>query len=209
MTVGISPPALMVAFVHEAERSYATAFRTSTVPSKTAFDCVSILDGDRGGLTTGAEPAGAAIPAARGSLRQVFPRATVEQVFEGHRQGLQHLRSRGLPPRPVSASTFRRDAMSRRQRRRSRRRPRGAAITRRGHRTPHIGPIALQAVAQATIRDLLTGARGCPFGEEKRIGALLPGGQRLDQLLPILRAHVRVQAQEESPQLRRSPSLPA
>ena len=166
LTVGITPPALMVAFVHEAERSYATAFRTSTLPPKTAFDCVSILDGDRGGLTTGAEPAGAAIPAARGSLRQVFPRASVEQVFERHRQGLQHLRSRGLSAKAVSASTFQRDfaASFRRQREAFTASPlRGAAITlwrAATGRTPHIGPIASQAVAQATIRELLTGTRG-------------------------------------------------
>jgi hypothetical protein len=166
ITVGISPPALMVAFVHEAERSYATAFRTSTVPPKTAFDCVSILDGDRGGLTTGAEPAGAAIPAARGSLRQVFPKASVERVFERHRQGLAHLRTRGLAAKVVSASTFPRDfaASFRRQREAFLAAPlRGAAVTlwrAATGRTPHIGPIATQAVAQAAIRDLLTGARG-------------------------------------------------
>jgi len=166
MTVGISPPALLVAFVHEAERSYATAFRTGTVPQKIAFDCVSILDGDRGGLTTGAEPAGAAIPAARGSLRQVFPRASVEQVFERHRQALRHLRSRGLSARAVSASTFRRDfALSfRLQREAFLAAPlRGAAVTlwrSTTGRTPHLGPVASQAVAQATIRELLTGTRG-------------------------------------------------
>jgi hypothetical protein len=166
MTVGISPPALLVAFVHEAERSYATAFRAGTVPAKTAFDCVSILDGDRGGLTTGAESAGAAIPAARGSLRQVFPRASVDQVFERHRQALHHLRSRGLPAKAVSASTFRRDfALSfRRQREAFLAAPlRGAAVTlwrATTGRTPHLGPIVSQAAAQATIRELLTGARG-------------------------------------------------
>jgi hypothetical protein len=166
MTVGIAPPALMVALVHEAERAYATAFRTSTLPPKTAFDCVSILDGDRGGLTTGAEPAGAAIPAARGSLRQVFPGGSVEQVFERHREGLQHLRGQGLSARAVSASTFRRDFATsfRRQREAFTAAPlRGAAITlwrAATGRTPHLGPIASQAVAQTTIRELLTGTRG-------------------------------------------------
>lgn len=166
LTVGISPPALMVVFVHEAERSYATVFRTSTMPSKTAFDCVSILDGDRGGLTTGAEPAGAAIPAARGSLRQVFPGAGVEEVFEHHRQGLQYLRSRGLPAKAVSASTFARDFASsfRRQREAFTASPlRGTAVTlwrAATGRTPHIGPIESQVVARAAIRELLTGTRG-------------------------------------------------
>ncbi len=166
LTVGISPPALVVAFVHEAERCYGTAFRTSTLPPKTAFDCVSILDGDRVGLTTGAEPAGAVIPAARGSLRQVFPRASLEKVFERHREGLQHLRSRGLSAKTVSSSTFRGDfaASFRRQREAFLAAPlRAAAVTlwrAATGRTPHLGPIATQAVAQATIRALLTGTRG-------------------------------------------------
>jgi hypothetical protein len=165
LTVGISPPALLVAFVHEAERCYASAFRTSTLPPKTAFDCVSVLDGDRGGLTTGAEPSGAVIPAARGSLRQVFPRASVEKVFERHRAGVRYLRGRGLSARAVSASTFRADfAMSfRRQRDAFTAAPlRGAAITlwrAATGRTPHLGPIDAQPSAQAVIRELLTGRR--------------------------------------------------
>jgi hypothetical protein len=166
MTVGISPPALMVAFVHEAERTYGTAFHTTTLPPKTAFDCVSILDGDRGGLTTGAEPAGAVIPAARGSLRQVFPKASVEKVFERHREGLQYLRSRGLPARSVSASMFQRDfAMSfRRQRESFLASPLRATVVTLWRaatgRTPHLGPIATQPAAQAAIHELLTGIRG-------------------------------------------------
>ena len=166
LAVGISPPALMVAFVHEAEGTYATAFRTTTLPPKTAFDCVSLLDGDRGGLTTGAEPAGAAIPAARGSLRQVFPGAGVEQVVRRHREGLQYLRGRGLSVKAVSASTFRRDLATsfRRQREAFLAAPlRGAAVTlwrAATGRTPHVGPIAQQAVARATIQELRTGTRG-------------------------------------------------
>jgi hypothetical protein len=101
---------------------------------------VSVLDGARGGLTTGAEPAGATIPAARGSLRQVFPRASVEQVFERHRQGLAQLRSRGLAAKAVSASTFRR------QREAFLTAPlRGTAVTLWRAAigwTPHLGPIA-------------------------------------------------------------------
>jgi hypothetical protein len=166
MTVGISPPALLVAFVHEVERSYGTAFRTTTLPPKTAFDCVSILEGDRGGLTTGAEPAGAVIPAARGSLRQVFPKASVEKVLERHREGLHYLRSRGLQARPVSASTFHADfAMSfRRQRAAFLASPlRGTLVTlwrAATGRTPHLGPVATQPAAQAAIHELLTGRRG-------------------------------------------------
>jgi len=160
LKVGLTPPAFMVVFVNEAERTYATAFRTTTVPSKTGFDCVSILEGDRGGLTTGADPGGAAIPAARGSLRQVFPGATVEQVVKRHLQGLQYLASRGLSAKPVSAATFRPDfAMSfRRQREAFVANPLLGAVLTLWRSvtglTPHRGAIAHQAVARATIEQL-------------------------------------------------------
>ena len=50
--VGVKPPALLLGFVHEGERTYGTVFRTGTVPPKTSFDFVSIFDGGRGGLTS-------------------------------------------------------------------------------------------------------------------------------------------------------------
>jgi len=127
---------------------------------------VSILDGDRGGLTSGAEPAGALVPAASGSLRQVFPMADVEQVLRRHREGLQYLRARGLSAKAVSATTFRRDFATsfRRQREAFLAAPlRGAAVTlwrAATGRTPHVGPIAQQAAARAVIQELLTGVRG-------------------------------------------------
>ena len=42
--VGVRPPAVLLPFVHEAELSYSTVFRTRTLPAKTVFDFVSILD---------------------------------------------------------------------------------------------------------------------------------------------------------------------
>lgn len=165
-TVGVSPPALLVALVNEAERTYATAFRTSTIPSKTAFDCVSVLEGDRGGLTTGAEPAGAMSPAARGSLRQVFPGAGVGEVYRRHRESLQFLCGRGLRPKAVSASTFRADfeLSFRLQRAAFTSAPlRGTVVTFwrvSTGRTPHIGPVAQQRAARAVLAELQTGLRG-------------------------------------------------
>ena len=72
----------------------------------------------------------------------------------------------GLAAKAVSASTFPGDfaASFRRQREAFLAAPlRGAAITlwrAATGRTPHLGPIATQAAAQATIRELLTGTRG-------------------------------------------------
>jgi hypothetical protein len=90
----------------------------------------------------------------------------VEGVFQQHRHGLQYLRARGLAAKAVSASTFRGDfqASFRRQREAFLASPlRGAAVTlwrAATGRTPHLGPIARQAAARATIQELLTGLRG-------------------------------------------------
>jgi hypothetical protein len=165
LRVGISPPGLLVPLVHEEARAYATVFRTGTVPAKTAFDVVSILEGERGGLTTGAEAMGTALPAFPGSLRQVFAGARPEKVFQGHVQGLSHLKSRGLTPRAVSASSFATDFKEgmRRQRRAFLASPIPNTLVTMWRassgRTPHMGPIASQEVAQRAIRELTMGRR--------------------------------------------------
>jgi hypothetical protein len=165
LRVGVRPPALLWPFVHEGEGAYATVYRTGTVPAKVAFDVVTIFDGARGGLTSGAEPAGAALPASPGSLRQVFPGAGPQEVFAAHQKALAYVRGRGIKPKAPSASAFPtefRESFAR-QRRAFLARPminsalmlwRAATQT-----TPHIGPIQNQPHAQAVIRDLQTGRR--------------------------------------------------
>ena len=163
--VGVSPPALLVPLVHDAEHCYGTVFRTSTVPAKTSFDVVSILGGDRGGLTTGPDPAGATLPAAPGELRQVFPGARAADLFARHREALAFLRSRGLAARAVSAATFEADfrAAFARQRIAFRAAPLNwalVAIWRSATRSsPHTGPLAGQKIAERQLRELATGVR--------------------------------------------------
>lgn len=164
--VGVRPPAVLLPFVHEAERAYSTVFRTRTLPAKTVFDFVSIFDSERGGLTSMAEPAGAALPAAPGGLRQVFPGAGLEEVWRGHREGLGWLRGRGLPARATDAASFVGDfrASFARQRRAFLAAPlRTAVITvwrAATGRTPEMGPLAKQRGAEAELQALLIGHRG-------------------------------------------------
>ena len=166
LTVGISPPALMVAFVHEAERTYATAFRTPRCRRRRPSTAC------RSSTATG-RPHHRRRAGGRGDPgRARIAPAGLPQGRRGagrsrrHREGLQHLRSRGLSAKAVSASTFRRDFATsfRRQREAFLAAPlRGAAVTlwrAATGRTPHVGPIAQQAVARATIQELLTGVRG-------------------------------------------------
>jgi hypothetical protein len=107
--VKIAPAAIVLGFVHESEPVYGTAFRTETLPPKVCCDFVSILHGDKGGLTTNADPSGAALPAGDGGLRQVFPGEPLEQLYRRHLDGMAYLRERGIHCRPLSADTFPQD----------------------------------------------------------------------------------------------------
>ncbi len=163
LRAGVAPPALLVPLVHTDGRSYATVFRTGTVPSKTSFDVVSILWGGRGGLTTSPTPAGTTLPAAPGQFRQVFPDAPPATLFEHHVAGLSFLEARGLPIRKVSAQTFAADfkAAVAAQRVHFLSRPLRhsiVAIWRSATRlSPHMGPIARQPLARRQLERLLTG----------------------------------------------------
>jgi hypothetical protein len=164
--VGVRPPAMLWALVHEQESTYATVFRTGTIPAKVAFDVVTIFHGARGGLTSGTEPSGAALPASPGSLRQVFPGQGPQQVFAAHKAALAYVRQRGVALNPASASAFPRvfrESFAR-QRRTFLTRPliNAATVLWRAstQSTPHLGPIQQQAGTEAVIRELKTGRRG-------------------------------------------------
>jgi hypothetical protein len=135
-------------------------------PQDRKLHFVSILDSGRGGLTSMAEPAGAAIPAPPGSLRQVFPHADLEAAWRGHREGIDWLRQRGLPARAVTATTFVPDFREgfARQRRAFLAAPLRTAIVAFWRaatgRTPEIGPLSEQSGAEAAVQALLIGQRG-------------------------------------------------
>jgi hypothetical protein len=159
----IAPPALILGFVHRSEPIYATVYRTETVPPKTSYDFVSMLEGDRGGLTTNADPAGAVLPAGSESLRQVFPGESIEALFRKHREGMAFLRERGIACRPVSAGTFPDDLVRAiaRQRRLFLAAPlRGALVTlwrAASKQVPFRGGLRGQKIASQQIARLIAG----------------------------------------------------
>ncbi len=161
--VAVAPEAIVQGFVHAREPVYATVFRTTTVPPKTSHDLVSILDGERGGLTTTAEPMGATLAAASGGFRQVLPRVSVEQLFTAHLDGLAHLRGRGLAARPVSAERFEadlREGMKRQRETFSGSPLRATWITFRRSATrkvPFVGRLREQPIAARQLESLLAG----------------------------------------------------
>lgn len=164
-TVGVSPPATMVAFVNEPERTYATAFATGTLPRKISFDCFSVLDGDRAALTSAPERMFGTIPAGADQLRQAFPGATVAQLFGHHRQAIAWLRTRGLPCRAASARTFEADfrAGLGRGRRNFAHAPISSAmralVNTITKSNKHLGSLERQPIAQRQVAALIAGRR--------------------------------------------------
>ncbi len=114
--VQMAPAATLLGMAHTRYPVYGAVFRTGTIPAKTSYDFVSMLDGELGGLTTNDMPEGAALPAGDGGLRQVLPERSMEQLFQAHVAGIEYLQSRGIGVRAVSAGAFPEDflwAMSR------------------------------------------------------------------------------------------------
>ncbi len=105
-TVGVAPAATMVGLVHPSEPVFGTVFRTGTIPPVVSSDFVSLLEGERGGLTTSASRRAGTLPGDAGSFRQCLVGATLEQLFAAHREAVAWLRTRGVRCRPVSAASF-------------------------------------------------------------------------------------------------------
>lgn len=169
LRVEVAPAATVLGFVHESEPVYGTLYRTTTIPAKLGHDFVSILEGERGGLTTCADPAGAVLPAAPGEFRQVLPGSKPEALLQAHLEGLRFLRERGLAARAVSAGAFAGDlgAGIRHQRRTFLSAPlRSSLLTfwrAATQRVPFVGRLRDQAVADRQVSSLLSGQSGRAF----------------------------------------------
>jgi hypothetical protein len=169
LRVEVAPAATVLGFVHQSEPVYGTVYRTTTIPAKTGHDFVSILEGERGGLTTCADPAGAVLPAAPGEFRQVLSGSKPETLLQAHLEGLRFLREQGLAPRAVSAEAFPRDlgAGIRHQRRTFLASPlRSSLLTfwrAATKQVPFVGRLSDQAVAARQVASLLAGQTGRAF----------------------------------------------
>ena len=103
LRVEVNPAATAVPLVHGTEPVYALVFRTGTLPAVVGVDLFSILDDDRGGLTTNPDRRGGTFPGDAGMFRQILPGAEVPALMEYHQQAMRFLESRGLrfgPARP-------------------------------------------------------------------------------------------------------------
>jgi hypothetical protein len=102
LRVGISPTGLVAVFLHPEEPIFGTVLQPETVGSRPVFDFVSALEHEGAALTSAENPSTALLPAKRGALRQIFPRASAHAVLQRHREALAYLRERGIGVRAMA-----------------------------------------------------------------------------------------------------------
>ncbi len=166
LKVEIKPPAILLPLFHQEARSYGSVFRTTTVPPKVSYDFVSILEGDRGGLTTSPMLEGASMPAAPGELRQVFPKADPAALYRYHLDAIAYLEKRGLRMRQVAVHTLVHDvkqSMIEKRQAFFQAPVTNSLITLwrvATKQVPEVGPLQAQVGAQKVIEELVIGRRG-------------------------------------------------
>jgi hypothetical protein len=161
--VYLRPAGFVWTLTHPAQRAWATVFATGTIPRRLGYDVISAIDGDRGYLTSVADPGAAVLPLAPGSFKQVLPGAPPAALLDFHRQAQDYLTGRGVrfaTPAGGDAPDRIRAAIAQ-QRKIALANPVKVAaqvlwrvVTKR---SPFFGPVARQARTEATLRELLTG----------------------------------------------------
>lgn len=104
VSVNVSPPATLRAFVLPGTPIYATAFVAAN--GTASFDFVSVVAGRTGGVTTSTNPAAATLPTSPGALRQVFANATHATALAEHRKTVDALSAKGVRFETATAEQF-------------------------------------------------------------------------------------------------------
>ncbi|MGH7162347.1 MAG: hypothetical protein ACREID_02600 [Planctomycetota bacterium] len=176
LAVRLFPPAILVPFVNAKEAMYGTAFLPRGMSGPT-FDFVTVLEGGRGGLTSAPKLEAGVLPAAPGDLRQIFPGLAPGELLDRHREAVRWLRDQGFAPRKVSAETFSLDftASFARLRRaflqapvRNTVRALVRVLTRK---SPHLGPVDVQAHGAAEVARMVAGPVAEPVLHDQHVPA--------------------------------------
>lgn len=165
LRVELRPTAFLWPFFNHQLGCVASVYCTTTIPAKVGFDLVSVVEGDRGWLTSCANAHGFVLPAAPGSFRQVLPGAAPDVLLHFHMAAHNFLASRGVrfanPPPGTPAERLRRGLV--RQREAVMAKPLRAAavalwrtITKR---TPFGAPIAQQRSTESTLAYVVSEGR--------------------------------------------------
>lgn len=96
LKIELRPAARMQVLADRDSGCWASVFATTTLPRKIGCDVFSVIEGERGSLTTLADPNGAVLPIAPGSFRQVFRGASPDELVRRHLEAVVYLNGRGV-----------------------------------------------------------------------------------------------------------------
>jgi len=163
LRVDIRPSGTLSIMVNRSAGCWGSVFVTGTVPRRVGYDIYSIIEGERGSLTSLAEPGAAVLPLAPGCFKQVFHGATPEVLLARHREAQAFLSERGVrfdPPGPQDVpARIRRSLNTQRQIIAANPLKAAALVLWRAttKSTPYNLPVASQKGTEATLRYLLRG----------------------------------------------------
>jgi len=157
LRIEMRPAAFLWPLVSRQLNCFGNVFCTTTIPRKTGFEFISVVEDDRGWLTSLAAPHGFVLPAAPGSFRQALPGAKPDALLQYHLAAHRFLESQGIrfthEPEGTPSERVRRSLML--QRKVVMQRPLSSAVVAIWRtltkRTPFHAPIAKQATTLAAV----------------------------------------------------------
>jgi len=163
LRVYLRPAALLWPFINSDLQLTAAVYSTGTIPVRTTFEIVSVIEQDRGTLTSLADPNAAVLPTSPGHFKQVLRGASPRQLLEYHLEAQRYLSSRGIvfAKQPVGTPTERLLRASQRLKARVRARPlRSVVVTLwrvLSKRSPFALPVSRQHTTEINLAHLRTG----------------------------------------------------
>ena len=161
LRVDIRPAGTLTILANHREQCWGSVFATGTVPRRVGYDVYSVIEGERGTLTSLSDPGGAVLPLSPGCFKQVFLGASPAMLLARHCEAQAYLMTRGVrfePPGPQDIpARIRRSINAQRQVIAANPLKAAALVLWRAatKRTPYSLPVAHQKGTGATLRRLL------------------------------------------------------
>jgi hypothetical protein len=96
LRIGLRPSATLWMLAHRGYGCWGSVFRTGTLPARVGFEMVSQIEGDRGRLSSVADPDAAILPPGPGHFKQVLRGASPAQLLAYHMKAHAYLAHRGV-----------------------------------------------------------------------------------------------------------------
>jgi hypothetical protein len=175
LRLDLRPPGTMSIMINRSAECWASVYSTGTIPRRVGYEIYSEIEGERGTLTSLADPGAAVLPLMPGYFKQVFFGALPEVLLARHGEAQAFLMARGVrfePPGPQDIpARIRRAAKAQRQFIAANPLKALVLLVWRGvtRTTPYNQPVAIQKTTEATLRYLLQEQPAPALGAEPEV----------------------------------------